>query len=141
MPISYLLPNEISFLKDEMSKENQLFIIKPVASSQGRGIFLTDNINNIPSGFNMIASKYILNPFLINKKKFDLRIYVFVTSIVPLKINRYDEGLTRFASDEYNEDINDKFSHLTNYAINKTNKNYKKNSDFEKMILIQINGI
>ena len=132
MPISYLLPNEISFLKDEMSKENQLFIIKPVASSQGRGIFLTDNINNIPSGFNMIASKYILNPFLINKKKFDLRIYVFVTSIVPLKIYRYDEGLTRFASDEYNEDINDKFSHLTNYAINKNNKNYKKNSDFEK---------
>ena len=132
MPISYLLPNEISFLKDEMSKENQLFIIKPVASSQGRGIFLTDNINNIPSGFNMIASKYILNPFLINKKKFDLRIYVFVTSIVPLKIYRYDEGLTRFASDDYNEDINDKCSHLTNYAINKNNKNYIKNSDFEK---------
>ena len=77
MPISYLLPNEISFLKDEMSKENQLFIIKPVASSQGRGIFLTDNINNIPSGFNMIASKYILNPFLINKKKFDLEFMFF----------------------------------------------------------------
>ena len=41
----------------------------------------------------------------------------------------------------YNEDINDKFSFLTNYAINKNNKNYKKNSDFEKMILIQVNGI
>ena len=132
MPISYLLPNEISFLKDEMSKENQLFIIKPVASSQGRGIFLTDNINDIPSGYNMIASKYILNPFLINKKKFDLRIYVFVTSIVPLKIYRYEEGLTRFASDDYNEDINDRCSHLTNYAVNKNNKNYKKNSDPEK---------
>ena len=51
------------------------------------------------------------------------------------------KGLTRFVSDNYNEDINDKFSYLTNYAINKNNKNYKKNSDFEKMILIQINGI
>ena len=131
MPISYLLPNEISFLKDEMAKENQLFIIKPVASSQGRGIFLTDNISDIPSGYNMIASKYILNPFLINKKKFDLRIYVFVTSIVPLKIYRYDEGLTRFASDDYNDNINDRCSHLTNYAVNKNNRNYKINSDFE----------
>ena len=34
--------------------------------------------------------------------------------------------LTRFVNDDYNEDINDKFSYLTNYAINKTNKNYKK---------------
>ena len=133
IPESFILPNEHKFLEDEMSKNlNELWIIKPVAMSQGRGIFLTNKINDIPSGYNMIASKYISNPYLINNKKFDLRVYVFVSSIMPLRIYRYKEGLVRFASDEYSSDYNDRCSHLTNYAVNKNNKNYKMNHDPEE---------
>ena len=40
LPESYILPNEFTFLKDRMDKNpNQFWIVKPVASSQGRGIF------------------------------------------------------------------------------------------------------
>ena len=133
LPESYILPNEITFLKDKMDKSpNQFWIVKPVASSQGRGIFLTKNINEIPSNHQTIASRYITNPFLINKKKFDLRIYAFVTSIIPLRIYRFKEGLTRFSANKYNLDINDRCAHLTNYAVNKNNKNYIQNeSPFE----------
>ena len=133
LPESYILPNEITFLRDKMDKNpNQFWIVKPVASSQGRGIFLTKNINEIPSNHQTIASRYITNPFLINKKKFDLRIYAFVTSIIPLRIYRFKEGLTRFSANKYNLDINDRCAHLTNYAVNKNNKNYIQNeSPFE----------
>ena len=133
LPESYILPNEYTFLKDRMDKNpNQFWIVKPVASSQGRGIFLTKNINDIPSNHQTIASRYITNPFLINKKKFDLRIYAFVTSIIPLRIYRFKEGLTRFSANRYNLDINDRCAHLTNYAVNKNNKNYIQNeSPFE----------
>ena len=133
LPISFLIPNEIGFLNDEMKKDNnkKLWIIKPCASSQGRGIYLTNNIKDIDGNYKQIASKYIDNPFTINKKKFDLRIYVLVTSIVPLKIYRFNEGLTRFATDNYNINIYDKCSHLTNYAINKNNKNYIQNENLE----------
>ena len=133
LPESYILPNEMTFLKDKMDKNpNQFWIVKPVASSQGRGIFLTKNINEIPSNHQTIASRYITNPFLINKKKFDLRIYAFVTSIIPLRIYRFKEGLTRFSANKYNLDINDRCAHLTNYAVNKNNKNYIQNeSPFE----------
>lgn len=129
LPMSFLLPNEISFLEDEINKNNSLWIIKPVASSQGRGIFLTNTTHDIPNGQTLIASKYIINPFLINGFKFDLRIYVFLTSIYPLRLYRYREGLVRFASDKYSDNINDRCSHLTNYAVNKGNKNYIQNND------------
>ena len=133
LPESYILPNEYTFLKDKMDKNpNQFWIVKPVASSQGRGIFLTKNINEIPTNHQTIASRYIINPFLINNKKFDLRIYAFVTSIIPLRIYRFKEGLTRFAANKYNLDMNDRCAHLTNYAVNKNNKNYIQNeSPFE----------
>jgi tubulin polyglutamylase TTLL5 len=106
---------------------NQFWIVKPVASSQGRGIFLTQSINDITSNHQTIVSRYIINPFLINNKKFDLRIYAFVTSIVPLRIYRFKEGLTRFSANNYNLDVNDRCAHLTNYAVNKNNKNYVQN--------------
>jgi tubulin polyglutamylase TTLL5 len=129
LPESYILPNEYTFLKDKMDKnQNQYWIVKPVASSQGRGIFLTQDISEIPSNCPMIASRYISNPFLINKKKFDLRIYAFVTSIQPLRIYRFNEGLTRFSANNYNSDKNDRCAHLTNYAVNKNNKNYIQNN-------------
>ena len=128
IPESYILPNEYAFLKEKMDNNpNQFWIVKPVALCQGKGIFLTQNINEIPNNYSYIASKYINNPFLINKKKFDLRIYVFVTSIMPLRIYRYNEGLTRFSSNDYNQNKNDRCAHLTNYAVNKNNKNYVKN--------------
>ena len=46
----------------------------------------------------MLASKYISNPHLINGLKYDLRVYVLVTSFNPLKIYIYNDGLVRFAT-------------------------------------------
>ena len=80
---------------------------------------------------NIIISDYIKNPFLINNLKFDLRIYVAVTSVNPLKIFIYEEGLTRFATEPYkinNQEFN-AFTHLTNFSINKKNKNYFSDVD------------
>ena len=42
--------------------------------------------------------RYLSKPYLINDSKFDIRLYVYVTSYDPLRIYLYDDGLVRFAS-------------------------------------------
>ena len=81
------------------------------------------------------ASEYIANPHLINNHKYDLRIYVLVTSYDPLKIFMFEEGLTRFATYEYTtklKDIKKRYIHLTNFSVNKHSKKYVKNSKAEQ---------
>jgi len=79
------------------------------------------------------VSKYITNPLLINGLKFDLRIYVLITSIDPWRIYVYHEGLARFASEPYASQTSkqNKFAHLTNYSINKKNDKYIPNMNAE----------
>lgn len=70
---------------------------------------------------------------LIDSCKFDLRIYVLLRSLNPLRIYVYKEGLCRLATSKYsvpteNNIRNDKM-HLTNYAINKMDPNFVGNKD------------
>ena len=52
----------------------------------------------------MLASRYIANPHLINGLKYDLRVYILVTSYNPLKVYMYNDGLVRFATEPYSND-------------------------------------
>ena len=105
------------------------YIIKPHNRSQGKGITVTNQLSMVYSKLekysSIIVSHYVDNPLLINSLKFDLRIYVAVTGINPLRIYVYEEGLGRFATESYDETNSDcenkRFQHLTNYSVNKKN--------------------
>lgn len=47
----------------------------------------------------MIVQEYVGNPLLIGGLKFDLRVYVLVTCIQPLRIFMYGDGIARFATE------------------------------------------
>lgn len=77
-----------------------------------------------------MISKYLSNPHLIDGLKYDLRIYVLVTSYDPLKIYLFKEGLVRFATEKYSTNANSlkkRFVHLTNYSVNKKAEGYVRN--------------
>jgi len=70
----------------------------------------------------VIVQRYIKNPLLIRGYKFDLRIYVLLTSIKPLEIFLYKEGFARFSTETFSlnpASLQNNQIHLTNYSIQK----------------------
>ena len=119
--------------KNYVPTKDNLWLIKPQGSTRGKGIKFLDK-NSIIHNYQIIT-KYISNPHLIHGKKYDLRIYLFVTGHRPLKIYLYDEGLARICSEKYNVDIDklkNLYIHLTNVAINKKNPRFKKNDELNE---------
>ena len=68
---------------------------------------LQNNVNEIPKDKKWIVQEYIHNPFLIDGYKFDLRVYALITHIDPIWIYIYKEGLARFATEKYDDEIFD----------------------------------
>uniref|UniRef100_A0A0N5B6D9 Tubulin--tyrosine ligase-like protein 5 n=1 Tax=Strongyloides papillosus TaxID=174720 RepID=A0A0N5B6D9_STREA len=134
-PKTFIFPRDMEKLKEDMNENpGYMYIVKPPASSRGRGIHIISDVNEINSDENLVISRYINKPYLINGLKFDLRFYVLITSFYPLICYLYEDGLTRFASEKYSNDvesIKQPFVHLTNYSLNKDNAAFQKNNGQE----------
>ncbi|KAJ3175126.1 Tubulin polyglutamylase ttll4 [Irineochytrium annulatum] len=129
LPQTFLLPHQRRNLKNQFNT-SALWIVKPPASARGLGIRLAAKWTDVPRKREVVVSRYISNPYLIDGKKFDLRLYVAVTSFDPLRIYLFREGLVRFAADQYSSSTNthnvkNRFAHLTNYSVSKKNKGGK----------------
>ncbi|XP_025104519.1 tubulin polyglutamylase TTLL5-like isoform X3 [Pomacea canaliculata] len=132
VPQSYVLPTEYQDFCTYFLKDRGPWIVKPVASSRGRGVFLVNHPDQVPLDENLIVCRYIDNPLVIDGFKFDIRLYVAVTCYDPLVIYLYEEGLTRFATVKYEKSfrhLRNQCMHLTNYSINKKSRDYVKNDD------------
>jgi len=134
-PTTYNLPGDYSLFVEEFKKTagTVWWIMKPIAKSQGKGIFLFNKLQQIaqwkndfrwkpesPQAEPYIVQRYIINPLLIGGKKFDMRIYCLVTSYTPLTAYLYRTGFARFTHHRYTtnvEDIQNNYVHLTNVAI------------------------
>jgi tubulin polyglutamylase TTLL4 len=124
-PKSFLVPQDSAALALEW-KTIPTWIIKPSASSRGRGIHLLDSANSSPPASPGLVQLYIRNPLLITNRKFDVRLYALVSSITPLRIYLHHSGLARFCTHEYsaNGSCDDLMMHLTNFSLNKTDKGF-----------------
>ena len=133
MPETYILPKDFELISKQLKEYNQfdttnLLLIKPVASSKCRGVRILMDTSTVPE--KGIITHYISEPHLINKKKYDLRIYLLITGFAPLKIYLYDNGFVRFCPEDYTLDpdkMTNKSIHLTNYYMNKIKNTDKEN--------------
>lgn len=128
VPRTYVLPRQAELLQEAASANREmLWIVKPIASSCGKGIYVTDKVDKISETEHLVVSQYIANPLLIDGFKFDLRIYVLVTSFDPLRVYVFDEGLVRFSTEKYEiskNSLKNSCVHLTNYSVNKNSDKF-----------------
>ena len=75
-----------------------------------------------------IVQKYIDNPLLIHRRKFDVRIFALVTSTNGIfKAYYYDDGYLRTSSKEFSlANLANRMIHLTNDAVYKKCEEYGK---------------
>lgn len=148
-PTTYSLPGEYSLFADTFKRfPNSTWIMKPISSSQGKGIFIFTKISQIsrwksdgrwlpieakkdapapPAAY--VVQRYISNPYLVAGRKFDMRLYVLVTSYQPLQAWIYRGGFCRFSHIRYSnaaEDMEDMERHLTNVAVQRKGDSYDK---------------
>ena len=130
LPETYYYPSDKDIIKNKFKNNNydlkDLWLIKPINKDGGKGIKIFKSLSKIKLKY-FVITKYIRNIHLINNKKYDLRLYILITGLKPLRIYFNRQGLVRISAEEYSlniSSINNKFIHLTNTDINKYNKKY-----------------
>jgi len=136
-PQTFIIPRDKHHMKkyfEPAGRSKITFIVKPDGGCQGRGIFLTKQWDTIDAlSTTHVAQRYISDPLLIDKKKFDLRIYVLITSCDPLRIYLFQDGLVRLCTEDFVKpnlgNLDDACMHLSNYSINKRSDNFSGSGD------------
>ncbi|KAL5005179.1 hypothetical protein ScPMuIL_018635, partial [Solemya velum] len=133
-PKTWCLPADYGdFQAYTRQKKNKTYILKPESGCQGKGIWVTKNPKEVKAHEHMICQVYLNRPLLIDGFKFDLRIYVLITSCDPLRLYVFKDGLARFATNKYtepnNNNVDNVYMHLTNYAINKHSEDFVRDDE------------
>ncbi|XP_036117616.1 tubulin polyglutamylase TTLL11 [Molossus molossus] len=139
-PRSWILPDEfqlfaaqVRMVKDGDPSWKPTFIVKPDGGCQGDGIYLIKDPSDIRLTGTLqrrpaVVQEYICKPLLIDKLKFDIRLYVLLKSLDPLEIYIAKDGLSRFCTEPYQEptpkNLHHIFMHLTNYSLNIHSRNF-----------------
>lgn len=138
-PESWIIPGEEEDTKFQEALKSGPLILKPDGGHQGDGIYLITSTACLdrhmstlkqPQGEKRaIVQKYINEPMLLGGKKFDLRVYVLILSLEPLRVFVCKEALVRCSTIDY-EPVSASNSaslgmHLTNYAVNKYDPGYQ----------------
>ncbi|GMF14174.1 unnamed protein product [Phytophthora lilii] len=122
----FLLPEEHPAAATTASQN--VWIVKPAGMSRGRGIRVFNDLDLLLEYVDVenhkecqwVAQKYIENPLLLCKRKFDIRQWVLVTGWDPLTVWFNEDCYLRFSSEEYSmDDLSDQYVHLTNNSIQK----------------------
>jgi len=140
-PKTWVLYNEedcLEFFRDlnssqyeQAKKERGIVYIRKVGAGSHRGLgvqpvdedeeaalkTLYENGNKCGKvRLNYIVQSYVHNPLLLNKRKFDFRMYMLIASTNPL-VAYYHDGFLRVALFEYDANSGNKTSAMTNLAI------------------------
>jgi len=106
-----------------------VWIVKPGTNSKGSGIEcfsrISDLLQHCDRMPNRMVQKYVERPLLLfSGRKFDIRQWVLVKSVQPLKIFLFSECYLRLCNGMYDlGDLQNREKHISNWQVNKHGKN------------------
>ena len=130
IPKQYILPEQYDEFVEMLKTTNKTWIVKPDEGSLGIGIQIIEPGQSCEIRRKSAVAQEYIDSYTLERKKFDLRIYVLISSVKPLKIFVYRDGLARFCSEEV--DVDSVYAKLTNVTLNKMHDHNFK--DISRMI-------
>ncbi|CAI2363799.1 unnamed protein product [Moneuplotes crassus] len=149
VPRTFICPRDEEVVSRLMKKnKDKTWICKPSKGAQGDGLQLVSNmweISDMLQRDEFIIQDYIEKPLLVDKKKFDLRLYIVVYGAEPMTAYLCEEGMSRFCTVDYKppskSNRRNEFMHLSNYSINKHSDDYVKDSEGESSTKRKLSSI
>jgi hypothetical protein len=118
-PANFLLPVSNSAFMAELRTTQKTYIVKPDGGSLGQGIGIVAPGQPYSPNEDLAVAQEYIDSYLMDGRKFDLRIYVLVASVDPLTIYVYRDGLARFCSEDYSKDSI--YAKVSNVTLNREN--------------------
>ncbi|KAL1523589.1 hypothetical protein AB1Y20_018525 [Prymnesium parvum] len=113
-PKSWSLPRDLGPLHKHLSAPvapgapAPTVILKPNKGCQGASISVVRSVAELeavrasePASASWVAQEYIDRPLLVDGFKFDMRIYVLITCIMPLRVYLFQDGIARLCTQKY----------------------------------------
>lgn len=158
IPETYILPEDYKAYKRYLDTDKEAMLLgKPSKGRGGQGIFFVKKYSDLDQesmkSYDYVAQHYIQNPYLIDNKKFDFRMYLMIKGTEEMEAYIAFEGLVRFCTEDYQDptplsDSDDEaegehqymedkpkdnlMGHLTNYCLNKESDKYVDNTNFKE---------
>eukprot|EP00756_Hemistasia_phaeocysticola_P011776 Hpha_TRINITY_DN15142_c1_g2::TRINITY_DN15142_c1_g2_i1::g.129808::m.129808/K16600/TTLL2; tubulin polyglutamylase TTLL2 len=125
LPVSFALPGDQAKFSEawkvmKAKSPGTCWICKPSELSRGRKIYVFRELSELRYDCPVVVQQYIERPLLYSGYKFDLRVYVMVTSYQPLRVYVHRGYMVRFSTQKYDlSDLSNLCAHLTNTSLNK----------------------
>ena len=115
--------------------DTELWIVKPVGGSCGVDIRLCRGMRNLLAQvasmqYKCVVQKYVERPLLVRgdqRRKFDIRQWVLVTSVDPVVVHGFTECYGRLSGKQFDissASLADRIVHLCNNAVQATDSSY-----------------
>lgn len=129
-PHTYLLPDDLpEFMREHSficgrTATAPTWVVKPRSGCCGKGIHFIQTVQDAEAVNYPAVAQLMVNPFLLDGKKFDFRFFLLISSLEPFTVFIYREGIARFCTQDYvaptKQTLDRPYAQLTNTAINKT---------------------
>jgi len=161
-PLAFVLPDDLEQWKRHAeANPHKKWIYKPNGESMGRGIILVDKISKVDSKERPfrtrcrnvevfdpkeaplkerdyakygVIQEYMVNPLLLENRKFAVRVYMLVARVKPYLCFHYNFGYIKRCGEFYDEnkfEREDLFRHITNQEFQKKQDDFTTSSAAE----------